>query len=89
MYYVYILQSLKDRKYYIGYTKNLERRLQEHNRGKTRSVKGKGPFKILYTEAYTTQLQAIHRERQIKKYKSGAAFKKLLRNVLAPSSSLV
>jgi len=33
MYYVYVLQSLKDKKLYIGYTTNLKRRLKEHKYG--------------------------------------------------------
>ena len=87
MYYVYIVRSLKDNKHYIGYTRNIIKRLQEHNRGKSKSVKYRGPFKLVYNEEYITKIKAIRREKQIKSYKGGAAFKKLL--TPTPSSSLV
>ncbi len=44
MYYVYVLRSLKDSKFYIGYTKNLEKRLNEHNNGKVIATKFRYPF---------------------------------------------
>ena len=78
MFFVYVLQSLKDSKYYIGHTEDLKRRLEDHNRGKSQSVKTRGPFKIVYKEEYPVRLEAIRREGQIKKYKGGEAFKKLL-----------
>jgi len=78
MYYVYVLKSKKDGKYYTGYTENLERRIQEHNRGKSRSVKGRGPFEVVWVERYDSKSEAMRRERVIKKYKGGRAFKKLI-----------
>jgi putative endonuclease len=41
---VYVLRSVKGRRLYIGLTKDLSRRLNEHNRGYNRSTKGRGPF---------------------------------------------
>ena len=78
MYFVYILQSLKTFKYDIGSTNNVERRIQEHSSNKTASLKNKGPFKLVYTEEYPTLLEARQRELQIKAYKGGNAFKKLV-----------
>ena len=78
MFFVYVLQSLKDKKCYIGHTDNLERRLEEHNRGKSLSVRNRGPFKIINQEANNSRLKAIQREKQIKRYKGGEAFKKLI-----------
>ena len=80
MYYVYVLKSLKNGQHYIGHTDHLERRLEEHNRGKNNSVKNKGPFELIYKEVYADRLTAIRREREIKRYKGGNAFKKLLDN---------
>lgn len=77
-YYVYILQSLKDQKFYIGHTQNLERRIQEHTEGKTRSLKGRVPFKLVYKESFLDRSGAVTRERQIKRYKGGNAFKQLV-----------
>ncbi|MCX5716035.1 MAG: GIY-YIG nuclease family protein [Candidatus Omnitrophica bacterium] len=89
MYYVYIIKSSKDSRHYIGYTNNLERRLSEHNKGKSKSVMRRGPFTIVYYETIKTEIDAIHREKQIKSYKGGKAFKRLLSKNPTPSSSLV
>ena len=70
MYYVYVLQSLKDRTTYIGYTENLEKRIVEHNQGKTKSIKHKVPFKLIYKEAYESKTEAIKREVKLKKNSS-------------------
>lgn len=75
---VYIAQSEKDAGFYIGCTHNLERRIKEHNSGQTKSIAHRVPFKISYTEEYITQEEAYAREKQIKKYKGGRAFKKLI-----------
>jgi len=78
MYYVYILQSLKDNKFYIGSTSNVEARLAFHNAGLQRSTKNRIPFILKYVEVYINRSEAEKRERQIKSYKGGEAFKKLL-----------
>jgi putative endonuclease len=79
MYSVYILQSTRlPKHHYIGYTENIERRLVEHNSGRTESLVRYIPMKLIYTEKYQTRLEAMRREKQIKSYKGGAAFKKLI-----------
>lgn len=78
MWYVYILQSEKTNRYYTGYTENLERRVQEHNSGKTRSLKAYLPVRVVYNESVLNKHEARLRELQIKRYKGGQAFKRLL-----------
>ena len=78
MYKVYILQSIKHLRYYIGHTQNLESRLKKHNSGRVRSTKDGVPWKIVYTEIYNTRSDAYSRELEIKKYKGGIKFKRLL-----------
>jgi putative endonuclease len=78
MFYVYILKSLKDGKRYIGYTKDLQKRLEDHNRGKSSSVKARAPFVLEYQEEQASRIEAIRREKQIKAYKGGSALKKLI-----------
>lgn len=78
MYFVYIIRSLKNNKCYIGYTNNLERRIKEHNHNNTRSLINKGPFVLIYSEKYNNVTEAKKREKQIKSYKGGNAFKKLI-----------
>lgn len=80
-YFVYILLSVKDGKYYIGSTKNVEKRLREHNSGSVLSTKSRRPFQIVYTEEYPNKRDAHRREQKIKSYKGGRAFKSLLTRV--------
>ena len=77
--YVYILQSLKDHRYYIGESKDVEARLEFHNSGFQRSTKHRLPFKIILIEEYANREEALIRERQIKSWKGGQEFKKLLK----------
>ncbi len=65
-FYVYILQSLKDKKRYIGYTNDLKRRLEEHNSGKNISTKHRTPLKLVYYEACLNQEDAKRREQYFK-----------------------
>ena len=69
MFYTYLLQSEKDSTYYIGYCHDLENRLIEHNRGKTKSIRHKLPMRLIYYEAYPDKRQSIKRERQLKRNK--------------------
>ncbi len=71
MYYVYVLQSKKDRSLYIGYTNDLKRRFEEHNKKLSRSTKFKTPFQLVYYEAYQSRADARYREDNLKRY-SGA-----------------
>ena len=78
MFFVYILKSKKTGRYYIGYTRDLAQRLRDHNRGKTKSLIRHIPLEIIRVEEYSAREDAMKRERQIKKYKSGEALKRLL-----------
>lgn len=62
MYYVYILESLKDKKLYTGYTNDLRRRINEHNQGKSFATAPRKPFKLIYYEAYVCRDDAEKRE---------------------------
>ena len=66
MYFVYVLQSIKDNKKYVGFTKDLENRVNQHNRGKVDSTKNRLPFKLIYYEACINQKDALHREKYLK-----------------------
>jgi len=66
MYFVYILVSEKDSRRYIGSTKNLERRLVEHNSGVVKSSKNRRPLRLLYYETFELKSDALIRERAIK-----------------------
>lgn len=78
MFQVYILKSIKNGKYYIGHTHDLNDRLSRHNGGQMKSTKEGSPWEIVYTEKYETKSEAYRREFEIKSYKGGIKFKKLL-----------
>jgi len=76
--FVYVLKSLKDGGYYIGYTSNLQKRLDYHNSGRQRSTRHRTPFVLVYYEVFNSKSEAIKREKQLKSYKGGNALKRLL-----------
>ncbi|MDZ4225464.1 MAG: GIY-YIG nuclease family protein [Candidatus Andersenbacteria bacterium] len=65
-FYVYILESMTDNKHYIGYTSNLRRRLEEHDKGKNFSTKFRRPFKLIYFEGCLHSEDAKRREHYLK-----------------------
>ena len=77
MFYTYILKSLKSGRYYIGYTANLNKRLNEHNSGRVMTTKREYPWILFYYEKFYTQKNAIKRERQLKSWKSRRALERL------------
>ncbi len=81
MFFIYIIQSEKTNRYYVGYTGNIDQRLEKHNAGGVNSTKHVIPWKLKYTEEFTNKVDAWKRERQIKSYKGGKAFKLLLGEV--------
>jgi putative endonuclease len=66
MFYTYIIVSLKDGSFYKGHTENLEERLEQHNSGKTKSIKHLIPFEMAYFETFSTRDEAIKREKYFK-----------------------
>lgn len=66
MYFVYVLKSEDNWRFYVGMTENIERRLKEHNSGKTKSTKGYKPWILFFHEEYPTRLEARKREKYLK-----------------------
>lgn len=81
MHFIYVLQSLKDKRTYVGYTDNVERRLIQHNSGYVKSTKHRIPFKLLFAEEFETSKEAKRRELY---WKSGAGRRKLKEYFKAP-----
>ncbi len=79
MFIVYILESKVNKRFYIGYTSDLRKRIKDHNGGKNISTKSGIPWRLVHSESFKTKSEAWKREHQIKSYKSGEAFKKLLK----------
>jgi putative endonuclease len=83
MYFVYILESQKDHEWYIGYTNDINRRPAEHERGQTRSTANRGPFELIYYEAYLNKMDALGRESFLKSGAGHRFIKKQLTHYLA------
>jgi putative endonuclease len=67
MYYVYALQSLKDKNWlYIGYSTQLKERIKKHLVGKIISTKKYLPVRLIYYEAYLNKTDAAKREYELK-----------------------
>ena len=66
----YILFSFKLNKYYVGSTPDIERRIEEHNRGKEKFTRTGTPWKLVHIEKFESLADARNRERYIKKMKS-------------------
>ncbi len=63
---VYVLENLKDGKRYIGYTKNLKNRIEEHKKGLSFSTKPRLSMKLIYFEGCLSQEDAKRRENYLK-----------------------
>lgn len=71
MYYIYTLRCSDD-SFYVGSTYNLRDRVHAHNVGRGSAYTSKRlPVRLLYTEAFNTQTEAVRRERQLKRWSAG------------------
>ena len=71
MFYVYIVQSVKNKSLYIGYTSNLDRRFQEHNQNESGYTKKYSPWELIYREGYKSEKDAHSREQSLKLHAQG------------------
>jgi putative endonuclease len=82
--FVYILQSTIDGKFYVGSTSDIEKRLAKHNAGGVDSTKYRKPLALVYKEELPDKHAAMARERQLKSLKSHKALQALIENDRAP-----
>lgn len=73
-YFVYAIKSEVDGRIYVGFTKDVQNRLKEHNLGKTKSTKGYRPWKLFFTLECESRIEARQNE---KYFKSGIGKEKL------------
>jgi putative endonuclease len=83
MYYVYVMQSKKDKQLYTGFTRDLQNRLQEHNEGRVSSTKERVPFELIYYEACLDEQDALAREKYLKSGMGKRYLKNRLRRFLS------
>jgi putative endonuclease len=66
MFYIYILRSKLTQRYYVGSTEIVEKRLQEHNSGKSKSTRAGIPWELIHRESFATRSEARIQEQKIK-----------------------
>ncbi len=70
MHYVYILQSLSTKRYYIGETKNISDRLKRHNEKRSKATKGRGPWRVVISCVVENKSTAVRLEKKLKSMKN-------------------
>ena len=66
MFYTYVLKSEVDGQYYVGFTKDLKQRFEQHISGNVTSTKDRRPLVLIYYEACMRQKDAVRREKYLK-----------------------
>jgi len=82
MYYRYVLKSAKDEAFYVGFTKKLKLRFEQHNKGLVESTKNRRPLTLVYYEACLDQSDATKREKYLKTYTGRIFLRKRLKSYL-------
>ena len=82
MYYTYVLLSEKDGRFYVGFTKNLKLRFEEHKKGQVESTRDRRPVELVYYEACLSQADATKREKYLKTYHGKAFLRNRLKSYL-------
>lgn len=79
MFYVYVLESNRTDQLYIGYTKDIKRRLEEHNCGLNVSTRYHRPWRIIHVEIYINEKDAKRREKYLKTNQGSRLLKRMLK----------
>lgn len=61
-FFIYVLLSIKDDKFYVGFTRNITERLREHTSGNVESTKNRRPLKLIHYEYFINEADAKARE---------------------------
>lgn len=77
MWYVYILRSIKFRRYYVGLSNNIDRRFLEHNNGWVTKTKFYKPFRLVHVEITDTRQGA----RSLEKYFKSGYGKEIIKEI--------
>lgn len=84
LYYIYIIENLADLSWYIGFSIDVPRRIDEHNLhiGGEYTGKKQGKWRLIYIEGYASKLDALGREKYLKSGAGRTYIKKQLANYL-------
>lgn len=78
MAYVYILESLKSGRYYIGSTTNLEKRIKKHTSGAVHTTRRFLPLRLVFYKEYSDIKEAMRIEYRLKRLKRKDYLKKIV-----------
>jgi putative endonuclease len=84
MYYIYVLQSKKNKRFYTGFTSDLRKRFKEHNEGKSKYTNSHKPYDLIYYEACINEYDARAREKYLKSGMGKRYIKNRLKRFLDP-----
>ena len=84
-FYTYILYSLKDKGFYIGYTNNFKRCLTQYAKGEVEATKNRLPVKLIHYEYFTNGKDAKARELFLKSGYGRLQFRSILKQTLMES----
>ena len=87
-FFLYILYSPAHNRTYTGQTKNLEEMIDYHNAGKVRSTKPYIPWKLIYSETYSSRVEAMKREKWFKSNIGRKKIAEILNEYLQQTSKL-
>jgi putative endonuclease len=87
-YYTYVLKSIKDGELYIGYTSNLKKRIQRHNKGLNTATKPHIPYGLIHFESFLNKIDAKNREIYLKSGWGLRSIKKMLAKYFQKGKSL-
>jgi putative endonuclease len=73
---------MKDLDFYVGLTKDLKLRFEQHNKGLVESTKNRTPLKLIYYEVCIDQNDARQREKYLKTYHGRMFLKRRLKSYL-------
>ena len=65
-YFVYVIECCQSKKRYTGLSRDPQKRLVEHNSGKSKFTSGYGPWRVVYTELAGELPAARQREKYLK-----------------------
>ena len=84
-YYVYVLISENDNKFYTGYTSDLRKRVEEHNKGIVASTKNRRPLRLIYFEGCLNQQDSTRREKYLKSGNGKIYIRNRMKNYFNPT----
>jgi len=82
VYYTYVLQSQKDKQFYVGFTEDLKLRFEQHSKGRVESTRDRRLLALIYYEGCLSQGDATKREKYLKTYHGRMFLKGRLKSYL-------